>query len=155
MAITQEAITNSAGVQVKFQWEADRYEYAFSVGEHQLLAITEDAIETPVFSDLHQQDQLLFLSGMSDDRHWSMSIEPTDKGFALDIACRAKSPIESIGSVYSATKDSTWKLTGVAIDATAAPETKTLDEAKLSVLPEGDLSESSKTVRYRYLVEHS
>lgn len=154
MSATQEVISTSAEVQVTFLWKADRYEYAFTFGEHRLVAVTEDSIETPVFTDLHQQDQLLFLSGMSDDRHWSMSIEPTDKGFALDIAVRAKSSVEKIGSVYEAASPEQWKLTGVAVDETSAPAMEAISDSKQSVVPVGDFNQTPVTIRYRYRIEH-
>lgn len=153
MSTTQEIITKSAGIEVKFHWEGDRYQYAFSVGEKQLIAVPDETIETPVFTDLHQQDDLLFLSGMSDDRHWSMSIEPSDEGFALDIAVRAKSSVSKIGSVYALTDAEAWRVTGVDVDKTSAPNVEPLETNKLSIRPLGDFNQSPITVRYRYLVE--
>ncbi len=155
MSVTQEVISTSASVQVAFHWKVDRYEYTFSSGKYQLQAITDESIETPVFTDLHQQDQLLFLSGMSDDRHWSMSIEPTDAGFALDIAVRAKSPIQKIGSVYESGTPKQWKLMGIAVDETSAPAVEILSDSKLCVVPLGEFNQAPVTVRYRYLVECS
>ncbi len=155
MATTQEISTTSAGVRVIFVWKVDRYEYAFSFDKNRMAAVENESLETPVFTDLHQQDELLFLSGMSGDRHWSMSIEPTEAGFALDVAVRAKSLVDKIGSVYKAEGWGPWKITGVEAEGTLVPAVEAIDEGQQGVIPMGDFNKTPVTIRYRYQIERA
>lgn len=160
MSATEKITSESGGVRIVFHWEKDRFHFAFEMADEatngaRLEAISSDEVETPVFAELHQQESLLFLSGMSDDRHWSMSVEPTDKGFALDVACRAKLPIQQLGTVYQTSSTDSFKITGEAIDKTLAPLVTQADSGACNVVAQGDFDNLPVTVRYRYRVERA
>lgn len=91
----------SGSAKLTFTWRGDRFEHTLESPQGRLIALSNaGGIETPVFTELHQQGDLLFASGMSGDRHWSASIEPIVGGFLLDVACRAKTLAEGLGVVY-------------------------------------------------------
>lgn len=91
----------SGPLTLEFHWGGDRFEHRVaSVGD----ALTETpatGIESPVYQEVHQQGGVVFASGMSDDRHWSASVEGGDAGFLFDVACRAKSAAENLGVGYA------------------------------------------------------
>lgn len=83
-----------------FVWRGDRFVHAVRRGDDEMISAETSELETPVYQEVHQQGELAFASGMSGDRHWSASVEPVEGGFAFDVACRVKSPAESLGVAY-------------------------------------------------------
>lgn len=97
---TQEITLENAGTRITFTWRKDRYTHRVETPRGALAAAEHPEIETPVYTELHRQGDLTFLSGLSDDRHWSLSLEPSEAGFRCDAAVRARSPMTRVGSVY-------------------------------------------------------
>ena len=145
----EQVSTTNAGITVTFDWNTDRYEKTIQSDAGTLKAALSDNVETPVFNDLLPQDGLVFLSGMSDDRHWSMSVEPTDGGFAFDIACRAKSEVNRIGSVLAG-DTAAFEIQGEVVKDAVAP---TINQAEnTEIIAEANNSEPPLTVHYRFQV---
>ena len=129
------------GLRVEFHWTRDRFSHTiFSVDKTKkipLLLSVEGSEEdlfpsSPCFTELHEQDQTLFLTGATAACHWSMSVEVAEHCFpgeevdlrtifdrrfglnapgilggdahflSLDVACRFKAPCQRIGSEYRA-----------------------------------------------------
>ena len=145
----EQVSTQSDGITVAFDWAMDRYEMVIQSDTGTLKAVVSDTVETPVFNDLLPQDDLIFLSGMSDDRHWSMSVEPIDGGFAFDIACRAKSAVNQIGSVLEG-DSAAFKIQGEAVKDAVAPTVTQTDHAE--IIAKANNSEPPLTVHYRFHV---
>lgn len=141
----------SQDITLTLQWSGDRYTHSVASKEGTLESCEDARIETPVFTDAHQQGDLLFLSGMSGDRHWSMSVEPTATGLAMDVACRVKSPVERIGSLYQPTGKIT--VASEEIDNVPSCEIESLESGCLQITPTSISSESPMTIHYRYRVE--
>lgn len=143
----EQVSTKSAGITVTFDWNTDRYETIIQSDVGTLKAAVSNSIETPVFNDLLPQDGLVFLSGMSDDRHWSMSVEPIEGGFAFDIACRAKSEVNRIGSVLEGDA-AAYEIQGETVKDAAAPTITQADNTE--IIAESNNSEPPLTVHYRF-----
>jgi hypothetical protein len=90
----------SGRLRLRFVWSGDRLSHSITHGASTLNSIDQTACETPVYVELHRQGNLVFLSGHSDDRIWSASIEPIEGGFLFDVACRLKSPATRLGAAY-------------------------------------------------------
>lgn len=139
--------TTNAGLTILFSWNQDRYEFQFQSDAGILAATVDDQIETPVFADLLQQEELTFLSGLSDDRHWSMSVEPIERGYALDIACRAKSAVNLIGTVLKG-DHAAFQVEGVPVKDAAAPTINQSDHIEVVAASNNDIP--PLTVHYRF-----
>ncbi len=85
---------------LEFRWEGDRFVHMVSSKDGSLEASEHPSLETPVYQEVHQQDDIIFASGMSNDRHWSASIQASASGFNVDVACRAKSGAGQLGVAY-------------------------------------------------------
>jgi hypothetical protein len=70
-----------------------------------VLASRINAPGIPCFTELHRQDDLLFLTGADGHCHWSMSIESRQEserpGFVFDVACRIKDLSLELCTEYS------------------------------------------------------
>ena len=102
------------GLRVEFQKQGDRFTHKlFAVSgkpvsgkEVQLLLESvegppgEAAPPSPPFTELHQQQDTLFLTGATTLGHWSMSVQALDNRLLFDVACRAKSTPNNLGSTY-------------------------------------------------------
>ncbi len=150
MAPNNDFTLESHGVRVTFKWCGDRYSHHVESRDGSLESCEGSKIETPVFADAHQQGDLLFFSGMSGDRHWSMSVEPTATGLAMDVACRLKSAVGPLGSCYQQTD----KITILPEEIDSAPSSEiVLSEAnRLEIVPTCVLAEPPVTLRYRYRI---
>ncbi|TWU00169.1 hypothetical protein Pla108_11140 [Botrimarina colliarenosi] len=137
----------NGGLRLRFVWESDRLTQTLCHGETQLTSLDQRAIETPVFIELHQQGELIFLSGQSGDRHWSASIEPDDEGFVFDLACRAKSRAEGLGVAYAGSP-------GLRILTDAEPAPQLLDGVQTLAIepPAGDPPYTARR-RYRLAIK--
>ncbi len=151
MPLPNDLTLESQGVRITFTWSDDRYTHCLTSTEGKLQSLEDLGIETPVFTDAHQQGDLLFLSGMSGDRHWSMSVEPTASGLAMDVACRVKSPVERIGSLYQ----QTGRIKAVAeeIAGSRSSEIVSLEANRLQVTATTISSEPPVTIHYRFRIE--
>ncbi len=144
---TESVSTTNAGLTILFSWNQDRYEFQFQSDAGILAATIDDQIETPVFADLLQQEELTFLSGLSDDRHWSMSVEPIDRGYALDIACRAKSAVNLIGTVFKGETEP-FEVEGVNVQDAEAPTINRSNRIEVVAATTND--KPPLTVHYRF-----
>ncbi len=130
-------------LELVFAWDTDRFVHTIHGGESQLAAVERSDFDTPVFQEVHQQGDVLFLSGMSGGRHWSASVEPAADGFAFDIACRVKQADLPAASLYEGA--------GLRIepqgDGDGRPEVD-----GLTVLAAAEHAEPPYTIRYRYRI---
>ncbi len=55
---------------------------------------------SPVFTELLDQNETLFLTGATTLAHWSMSIEMVDERIVFDVACRMKAQLSILESAY-------------------------------------------------------
>lgn len=103
MSNRPDVTLRSGSVELVFHWQGDCYQHRLVGGGVTATSFDSDEIETPVFTDLHQQGDLLFLSGNAGVGHWSASVEPKgNRSFTFDIALRLKQPTMTVGTVYSA-----------------------------------------------------
>lgn len=138
----------SGEVELCFTWEGDRYQHAFRCAGKELKAGSCKPFDPPVYTDLHVQDSVLFGSGMSGGRHWSVSIEPVEAGFLFDVACRVKVANLKAGSMYAGEG---WRILCADEPATAHVESSASGESWL-VAPVAQPDETPHTIRYRYCV---
>jgi hypothetical protein len=67
-----------------------------------VLESMSDSASQPCFTELHQQGEMLFLTGADGPCHWSMSVESRqDSDIVFDIACRIKEPSLELRTEYS------------------------------------------------------
>ena len=125
------------GVRVEFQKQGDRFGHTiFAVRDGQpvpqLTSIEgppdQIAPPNPPFAELHQQDELLFLSGATTLGHWSMSVQAVDGRLLFEVACRLMKEADWLGSTYRVVADNTLLEPG---DATQS----TLQQSRLLVAP--------------------
>ena len=98
------------GIRVEFHRVGDRFSHTISIvnGDEQWRLAT--SIEgndnapwpaSPPVQEVHQQGDLLFLTGMAGDSYWSTSVSPVEQGGLLfDVACRAKSSPQHLSIGY-------------------------------------------------------
>lgn len=61
---------------------------------------------SPPFAELHQQGEIIFLSGATTLGHWSASVCARENCLEFEVACRLKKPIARLGSTYKVLGDS-------------------------------------------------
>ncbi|QDU91706.1 hypothetical protein Pla175_51360 [Pirellulimonas nuda] len=83
-------VVQSGHVELTLAWRDDRYQQLLAAGDARRESELIKCLHSPVFTEVHQQGDLLFLSGADRDCHWSASIEPLPDGFLFDVACRVK-----------------------------------------------------------------
>lgn len=112
----------------------------------------------PTFSELHVQDDLFFLSGMSLGVHWSMSISkfstasPSPCGLEFDVACRVTAPIANrIATCYETPTTKRDRLEHQAKIWVHQADLVQRDELIL-VRPQQQLLEYPGTITYRYQI---
>ncbi|QEG37861.1 hypothetical protein [Bythopirellula goksoeyrii] len=98
------------GLRIEFRWRNDRYIHTVyrvaddtAVPYYSSLEGTEDELfpASPCLFDLHQQDQVLFLTGATSACHWSLSIQAAlDGSLVFEVACRFKAEPSWLGSTY-------------------------------------------------------
>ncbi|TWT88485.1 hypothetical protein Mal64_19680 [Pseudobythopirellula maris] len=148
--LSPSPISLAAGpLSVEFTWNVDRFTHVLRDARGGAIAWAEaPGAESPVYVELHEQQPLLFLSGMSADRHWSMSVEATAEGrLVFDAACRAKSSAEHLASVY-AVEGEGIAITPLATDG--ATPTFEREGDLLVVRPPTPLGGYPQTLRWRY-----
>lgn len=130
-------------LEIAFTWATDRYTHTILGTGLRLEAAEAEGLDTPVFQEVHQQGEVLFLSGMSGGRHWSASVEPAGEGFAFDVACRVKAADQPAGSVYSGAG---FQIEPIITDG------KSPERDGLKILAASEKSEAPYTIRYRYRI---
>ena len=108
-AALQAPAAAGQGVRVEFHIRKDRFSHTLFLvdGEaRQPLLVscegTEDEVAppSPPFVELHQQGDIVFLTGATTVAHWSMSVEAVENRLVFDIACRWKGEVTRLGSEY-------------------------------------------------------
>lgn len=140
------------GLTLEFVWREDRYAHTVSAGAIKVASIAPEGFETPVFQEVHQQGDLVFASGMSGDRHWSASVEPSDEGLLFDLACRVKTlPSTPFGSAYTSWDTAGLQVVGKPAGSSPPPKLETLG-ATFTIAAAVDDVPLPTTLRYRYAV---
>ncbi|MEM6798519.1 MAG: hypothetical protein AAF589_03305 [Planctomycetota bacterium] len=150
MSDRPEIVLRSGSLALTFFWCADRYQHRVSDGDSTRESVDSKALESPVYTDVHQQGDVLFASGLSGDSHWSASVQPEGVGFQFDVACRVKSEIPGPASLYRGH--------GLCIEAEDAGEAATIVEQAnggavwLIRAREQTNNQTPRTLRYRYFL---
>ncbi|MGL4512422.1 MAG: hypothetical protein ACRCT8_04970 [Lacipirellulaceae bacterium] len=155
MAHDRDLVLESDGVRIVFRWEDDRFTHEVCGSRHgaDLVETTVEGMETPVFTDSQPQAGVLFLSGQSGDRHWSLSVEAVPGGLALDVACRAKSPCARLGSAYEALHERVLVTPEPAGKRPAATLTQVAPKGTIpraTLIEAQPITEAPATSRWRY-----
>ena len=144
---TSLEILNSAnnGVRIEFRWAEDRIAHSlFGVcnGETGLLLESIEghaddlAAPSPALVELHQQEEMIFLTGACSVGHWSMAVEPIRVeemvGLKFDIACRVKSPVERLTSSYRIADSLNTKLSETQLNLCSSIGEYRLESLKLT-----------------------
>lgn len=133
-------------IELVFHWQDDRYQHVVAYDDTELASNHGAALDTPVFTEAHQQGELLFLSGQSGGRHWSASIEPDREGFAFDVACRVKAADRPAGSCYQGNGK------GLQIVATGGDSMTDREGLATVIRPAETTTTTPYTLRYRYRI---
>ncbi len=98
-----------SGLRVDFFKQGDRYSHTIlglsGVDSAPLLQSMEGTADdfsppSPPFAELHQQGEIIFLSGATTIGHWSGSVSICEQRLHFDIACRLKKETYTLGSEY-------------------------------------------------------
>lgn len=116
-----------------------------------LTSAEADGVDTPVFTECHQQGELVFLSGAVKDQLWSMSVEPIEGGMRFDVACRAKSPMDAIGTTYRVSGRERLIVIGKATADSEPPHLETRPDT-FQVVSRNPPEHFPGTIRYAYAV---
>lgn len=143
------------GVRVEFWKQEDRFAHTiFGVSGGKtvpwLTSIegTPDEFSppSPPFAELHQQDDILFLSGATTLGHWSMCVQPVEGRLLFDVACRLKGEASSLGSSYQS----------LAANVAIEPEDGDLrerEEDTLMIVPSTQTAITTpRTIQWRYSI---
>ena len=129
---------------LRFFWVEDRYQHRLETNHGITRSLAASGIRQPVYTEAHQQGELLFLSGHADFGHCSASVERSEKGFLIDVAIRLKARTAMVGSAYAVEQ------------GTVNPADETChvhrDRGEAVAMPRDATSSASGTVRYRYLL---
>lgn len=135
---------------VSFARQGDVLEHTLGApGEApQLTSITTPGLETPVLVEIHVQERVCYLTGMSGDRYWSMTVQEAEGGpgqafVEFDVACRAKSPLGTAGSVYASKAE---------VDLVAEGAQVAWRPPELWITHNPGAAANTSTLRYRYEV---
>jgi len=108
-AVLEALDEHQQGVRVEFQKCGDRFSHRlFSVSGADIQPLLESVEGTPEeiaplsppFAELHQQQDMLFLTGATTLGHWSMSVQAIEGRLLFDVACRIKAEASHLGSTY-------------------------------------------------------
>jgi hypothetical protein len=106
----------------------------------------------PCFTELHQQGDMLFLTGADGPCHWSMSVESrqdsSGNSLLFDVACRIKEPGLKLSTEYSVhSTDGEWCVEP--FDANTNVEV--VDDSSVRILPASRVPPTvPATVRWKY-----
>lgn len=148
MSTPADIVLPNGAATLRFFWVEDRYQHEFRVGDKCVRSITRSDIETPVYTDLHQQGDLLFASGNAGIGHWSAAIEPNGDGFLFDVAIRLGHAAESIASAYAGT----GAANSIAITPVDGSAQLTTTDSQVMILPVAEIMAPVCTVCYKYAV---
>jgi hypothetical protein len=101
-----EVASNGKGVRVEFT-KVDRVisHTIYVVNDGEKTAVLESVsgnTTQPCFTEVHQQREMLFLTGADGPCHWSMSVESRQGSeIVFDVACRIKEPSLELSTEYS------------------------------------------------------
>lgn len=95
-----DVVLEAGRLKLTFHWKDDRYQHRVSAGGKTRRSTAEGPLGRPVFTEIHRQGDVLFLSGHGDACHWSASVQAEESAVAFDIACRASRDVGEIGSGY-------------------------------------------------------
>lgn len=144
-------VLEAGRLRVTFYWKGDRFQHRITAGHKTRRSATGGTIRNPTFTEIHRQENLLFLSGNDHACHWSASVHPEDAAVVFDVACRASEDIGSIGSGYEGA--------GLFVEACRETDGCVLpgpDEVRAcpawSIQPRESWSDFPCTLRYRYRV---
>lgn len=136
----------NGSAELRLVWQGDRYELVFTNEGAELRSVPSDQYDTPVFTDAHQQGDLLFASGAEGARRWSMSVEPCGGGFLLDVACRVTEPVgRPAGSCFVGEG---WVVQAVDGDESTTSRRQDSSESRCEVVPREPSAAPPYTVRY-------
>ncbi len=113
-----EIVEGGKGVQVEFAKIGDMISHTIFLvnGEQKLpvLSAKVNASNLPCFTELHQQGDILFLTGANGPCHWSMSVESRQtvegRDLLFDVACRIKEPSLKLSTEYSVHRQGTLRV---------------------------------------------
>ena len=156
LTITLESLnTQGHGVRVEFQKNGDRFGHTiFGVHDGQATPLltsiegTSDEIAppSPPFAELHQQGEIVFLSGATTLGHWSMSVEVVEGRLLFDVACRLKKKPEWLGSTYRVAEE------GYLLEP-ESPAQVTLRQGKQLITPSIPSDQNfPATIQWRYAI---
>ena len=141
----------SGPIEVVFERVEDRFQQRVNGPQFQLVATDSAEIDTPVFTEVHPQGDLLFLSGAVKDQLWSMSIERTKTGLLFDVACRMKTLPDQLGTVYQATGDIDPSIEGQPTKESEPPSVLT-ESGSIMILAKSENATLPATIRYRFAI---
>ncbi|TWU29727.1 hypothetical protein [Bythopirellula polymerisocia] len=108
------------GLRVEFHWRDDRYFHTIyrvtcdtAVPVVTSLEGAEDELfpASPCLFELHQQEQVLFLTGATSVCHWSLSVQSMSANrLVFEVACRLKAKPPWLGSKYEVMHDSAQEM---------------------------------------------
>ncbi|MEQ8849535.1 hypothetical protein [Botrimarina sp.] len=139
----------NGSAELRLVWREDRYALVFTHEGGELRSVPSDQFDTPVFTDAHQQGELLFASGAEGARQWSMSVEPYEGGFLLDTACRVTKPVDRAAA--SCFDGEGWGVGSVERDDQPPRISRDASASRLEAVPD-EPSAQPYTVRYRVRV---
>lgn len=146
-----EVATSGKGVRVEFT-KVDRvisHTIYLINGDQRLpvlfLRINEPGL--PCFTELHQQGEMLFLTGADGPCHWSMSVESRQGSeIVFDVACRIKEPSLELSTEYSVFKRSGLRIAPYDESTQVEADDSSLRIASISTAP----TTVPATVRWKY-----
>ncbi len=143
------------GVRVEFQKTGDRFAHTILAVQNGKVTPLLTSIEgtpddvappSPPFAELHQQGEIVFLSGATTLGHWSMSVEVADGRLLFDVACRLKKKPEWLGVTYSVAEE------GYLLEPDS-PAQVTLQQGKQLVTPSmSAIPDFPATIQWRYTI---
>ena len=102
-------LEHPAGIgSIEFGWNVDRFDHVIQLGQHRIVcqrAAADSAWpESPPLQQLSIEmidgHEVALGVGCAGTSHWSVSIEPMERGFRFDWACRVKEVPERLGTSY-------------------------------------------------------
>jgi hypothetical protein len=152
---TLEVAPNGKGVRVEFT-KVDRVisHTIYLVNDREktpVLKSTSGSASQPCFTELHQQGEMLFLTGADGPCHWSMSVESREDSSGsrlfFDVACRMKEHGLKLSTEYSVLgTDREW-----CVEPFDEGTKVEIDGSSIRILPEkAALTSVPATVRWKY-----
>ncbi len=148
------------GIRVEYTRTGDRFRHEICVVEGNLRQLAALSVEgtpeqhwppSPPVQEVHQQGDVLFLTGMAGASYWSASVSFESPGTLLfDVACRTKLLPDWLGSRYAIEHASAdllrWEPADAIIEITGETNSKTI------ALRPIDTRQARGTVRWSYRI---